>query len=400
MEKLFYEDQYIREFTAELVEVVEKDGTFHVVLDKTAFFPGGGGQFCDIGKIENIEVIDVYEENGTVYHVTKQKPIKIHRLKCSIDWKRRQDGMHQHLGQHVLSGCFFSLFNANTTGFHLGQDVSTVDIKGNLDEETIRKAEEFANEIIGEAREVKSFVPAKRELKKLNLRRDLPKTNEEIRVVTIDDLDINACCGVHPKSTEELRMIKIKRWEKHKDSTRIEFLAGSRAVSDALKKDKVITQICRYLSSNEEEAINSIRNLSEQIKVLNDDNRKIRDEIANYEIKTMIEDAEKIGGYSVVKHIYEAENVKYVSKVAAKLVENDNTIALMIVKDEDKVNFIFAASKNVKGISMNELLKDSISLVDGRGGGSPYLAQGGGKNNNNLSSAIDYAMMKLKNALK
>lgn len=399
MEKLFYTDKYSREFIAEIEEVIEKDDKFHIVLDKTAFFPGGGGQFCDLGQIENVDVIDVYEENGVIYHVTEKKPNKIHRAKCKIDWKRRQDGMHQHLGQHVLSGCFFSLFNANTTGFHLGAEVSTVDIKGNLDEATIRKAEEFANEIIDEDREVKSFVPDKKELKKLNLRRDLPKTNEEIRVVTIDDLDINACCGVHPNSTGELRMIKIRRWEKHKDSTRIEFLAGSRAVKDALKKDKVVTEICRYLSSNEEEAIKSIKNLNEQIKELNSENKNIREELANYEIKEMIENAEKVGSYSIIKNIYEKENVKYVTKLATKLTESDNIITLMFVKDEEKVNFIFAASKNIKNVNMSNLLKDSISLVDGRGGGSPYQAQGGGKNNNNLESAIDYALMKAKQQL-
>lgn len=400
MEKLFYTDKYLKEFTAEIKEVVERDGMFYVVLDKTAFFPGGGGQFCDLGTIENSEVIDVYEENGVIYHITKQKPNKIHRAKCKINWKRRLDGMHQHLGQHVLSGCFFSLFNANTTGFHLGSEVSTVDIKGHLDEETIRKAEEYANEIIDENREVKSFVPDKKELKKLNLRRDLPKTNEDIRIVIIDDLDVNACCGVHPESTGELRMIKIKRWEKHKDSTRIEYLTGARAVNDSLKKDKVVRDICRYLNSNEEETIKSIKNLKEQIKLLSDENKNIRDELASYEIKSMIESSEKFGDYSIVKKVYENENIKYVTKVSNKITENPNTIALMFVKDGEKVNFVFSASKNIKGISMSDLLKDSISLVDGRGGGSPYQAQGGGKNNNNLNSAIDYAIIKIKNNLK
>ena len=119
MKKLYYENPYTKEFKTEIVDVKEKDNRFHVVLEETAFFPGGGGQFGDKGFIENEEVIDVYEENGVVYHVLNKKPIKIHKVFCKLDWNYRLDGMQQHLAQHVLSGSFFSLFNKNTFGFHL-----------------------------------------------------------------------------------------------------------------------------------------------------------------------------------------------------------------------------------------------------------------------------------------
>ena len=109
-------------------------------LWESAFFPGGGGQHCDLGYIDNHKVINVIEENGQIYHVTETKPIKIHRVNCKIDWNRRLDGMQQHLGQHILSGCFFTLFNANTVSVHVGKEISTVDIQGYLDEESIRKA--------------------------------------------------------------------------------------------------------------------------------------------------------------------------------------------------------------------------------------------------------------------
>ena len=379
MDKLFYEDGYIREFTAEIIDINEKDEAYHVVLDKTAFFPGGGGQFCDLGKIDINEVINVYEENGVIYHVLKQKPTNTHCLKCSIDWDRRQDGMHQHLGQHVLSGCFFKLFNANTVSFHLGNDVSTVDIKGQLDEEKIRIVEQYANKVIAENIQVESFAPQESGLKELNLRRDLPKTNEEIRVVKVGDLDINACCGVHPSNTQELRIIKIKAWEKHKEATRIEFLCGSRAIEDTLKKDKAVNEICRYLSSNEEDAIKCIKNLNQQLKSSLDENKRISDELVTYEMNSLIEKAETLGNYSVIKHIYENRNVKYISKLTTKLVQGDDIIALMAVKNGEKANLIFASSKNIKGISMKDLLKDILPLIEGSGGGSDYLAQGSGR---------------------
>lgn len=399
MEKLYYTDQYIRYFTAEIIEVREIENKFHVLLDKTAFFPGGGGQFGDLGKIDDYEVISVYEEDKKVYHILDKKPIKIHKVKCSIDWDRREDGMHQHFGQHVLSGCFFKTFNANTTGFHLGNEYSTVDIEGNLDEEKIREIELLANEIIRQNIQVETLLPTKRELKKIWVRRALPNTNEEIRVVKIGDLDTNACCGVHPKSTSELRMIKIKKWEKHKSSTRIEFLAGKRAVDEVLKRDVYLTKICRYLSCSEEDAINGIVNLNEKVEDSLSKKRKLEEIVAKYQVKEMVENANKIGNVSVVKKIYDGEDLKYVNKIANKITEDENNIALLAVRFEEKINLVFACSKNLKAVNMGSLLKDAISLIDGKGGGSQVLAQGGGKNNGNLESTFDYASMKLEKIL-
>lgn len=395
MDKLYYEDQYLKEFTAEIIGVIEKNNLYYVSLDKTAFFPGGGGQHCDLGYIDNHKVIDIVEENGEIYHVTQTKPIKIHRVNCKIDWDRRLDGMQQHLGQHVLSGCFFKLFNANTVSIHLGNEISTVDIQGYLDEESIRKAERMANEIIYQNISVNFLTPSKKELKKLNLRRDLPNTNEQIRVVQIGDLDINACCGVHPSRTLDLQAIKIKRWEKHKGATRIEYLAGKRAIEDYFKKDDFRNQICKFLNCGEQDAINSVNKLSNELKACKDENRQIKIEISDYQIKDMIMSAENLGDISVITKIYESGDLKHISKIAEKIVLNDNMIVLLAVKNEEKANLIFAASKNINSISMNDLLKDAITLIDGRGGGSKFLAQGGGKNSSNLQGVIDYALRKV-----
>lgn len=397
MEKLYYLDRYIKEFTAEVVEVKEIDGMYHVALDKSAFFPGGGGQPGDTGFIESSKVIDVYEDNGVVYHVLEKKPLKIHRVKCKIDWEKRYDGMQQHLGQHVLSGCFYSLFNANTVSFHMGSESSTVDIEGFLEEDKIREAERFANEIINQNIKVEFFTPSKSELKKIKIRRALPKTDDAITIVKIGDLDINACCGVHPKSTLDLRMIKIKRWEKHKGATRIEFLAGKRAIDDSLRRDSIIATICKSMKCGESEILNIISKSAEEIREYQNENRMLKLELSKYEIKEMIESADKIGDISIIKKIYEKSDLKHIGKLAEKLVENKKTIALFAVKYDDKSNLIFASSKD-NDISMNELLKDAITLIDGRGGGSKFLAQGGGKKSNNLEATIDYAFMKIKNS--
>jgi alanyl-tRNA synthetase len=399
MEKLFYESQYIKDFTAEVIDTKEIDRKFHVVLDKTAFFPGGGGQFCDLGSIENLEVIDVYEENGIVYHVTEKKPMKIHKVKCSIDWDRRVDGMQQHLGQHVLSGSFFSLFKANTCGFHLGKDFSTVDIQGILTEEQVREAERVANIHIGENLKVNFITPSRKELKNYKLRRALPNTDEQIRIVEIENLDINACCGVHPSSTIELRLIKIKRWEQYKGATRIEFLAGNRAVEDNYKKDRFSETICRYLHSNEEDSIKAIKNLDTDLKALKEENKNIEAQLQDYQVKEILQESAKLKDITVVNRIYHNEDTKYISKLSSKLTESDNVVSLIAVTSENRANLIFTCSRNLTNISMNDLLKDAITLIDGKGGGSKTLAQGAGKNNSNLDSVIDYAAMKLKNMI-
>lgn len=397
--KLYYEDQYIKEFKAEIIDIKENDGRFHVVLDQTAFFPGGGGQFCDIGTMENIDVIDVYEDNGIIYHVVEKKPIKIHKVICKLNWNRRVDGMQQHLGQHVLSGCFFKLFNANTVGFHMGDEISTVDINGHLEESQIREAERFANEIIGENIKVDFLLPDKKELKKLNLRRALPKTNEPIRVVKIGDLDINACCGVHPSSTIELRAIKINRWEKHKSATRIEYVSGNRAVESFFKKDEFSKEVCRYLNCGEESALNAIKNLSSNMKETIDENKKLRLELGDYKIKEMLNNGEEIEDIKVIKNIYQGEDVKNLGKLASRIVESSKAVVLFGVEGEGRANLIFTCSKDIKKLNMNEILKDAITLIDGRGGGNQTLAQGAGKNVSNLNSTMDYAVMKIRQIL-
>ena len=400
MEKLYYDNPYLREFTAEIIDIQEYNEKFRVTLDKTAFFPGGGGQHCDTGMIGDNRVIDVYEENEVVYHIVEKKPIKIHNVKCTIDAERRTDGMCQHLGQHILSGCFFNLFNANTFAIHLGADISTVDIYGVLTEEQVRAAERLANKVIGDALKVESFVPTKSELKKLTLRRALPNTKEDIRIVRIgDDFDINACCGLHPTCTLDLRLIKIKKFEKHKEGTRIEFLAGSRAIEDSFTKDEFQNSICKYLNCNEKEAVNGIKNLNNSLKEANETNKSLNIALAEYQVKELINNAETVGEFKIIKNIFDNENLKYVNNLTSKLVENPNTVVLMAVKSQEKVNLIFACTKGIKEIKVNEILKDAISLIDGKGGGSPCMAQGAGKNNANLDGAMDYAFKKVTESL-
>lgn len=396
MEKLFYIDSYIKNFTAEIEEVKEVDDKFHVLLNKTAFFPGGGGQYCDLGIIDNINVLDVYEENDKIYHVLEKKPNRIHKVKCEIDWDRREYGMQHHFGQHIISACFNNEYKAKTVGFHLGKDFSTVDIEGFFKEEDILKIEKMCNEIIRENITVEFLNITKKEAKKLKIKEDLSKLGDNIRVVKIDDIDMNLCCGVHMKNTLDLRVIKIKKFEKYKKATRIEFLCGTKAIEEMLKRENYLNKICKLLSSNEEGAYKSIENLNNKLNEVNKENRRLEEIISNYEVKEMIESAEKINNMNVIVKVYENKTMNYMNKIANKIIEKENNIGLFALKNDDKLNLLFACSKNLEKMDMNILLKDSIKLIDGKGGGSKVLAQGGGKNNSNLDSLFDYVKIKIK----
>lgn len=395
MEKLYYKDQYTKDFVAELEDIQEKDDKFHIALDKTAFFPGGENQLYDLGYIEDEKVLQVYQEDNVIYHIVEKKPIKIHKLKCSIDWSRRKDNMDRGLGQHILAACLKEEFNFDVLDSKLKKDKVTLDIDGILDEDKIRRIEHSANMIIQDNLIVETLTPDKKELKKMSIKTSLGSKGE-IRVLKIGDLYTTVSNGIYPKSTLEVSMIKIISWEKLKDKTRIEYIIGRAAIEDSFNKDRFVRDMCKYLNSNEEEAIGGIKSLNDKLKETLDKNRKITEELSNYQVKEMVEFGEKIGNITIVRKIYDNEDIKYVNKIGTKIVENDSTIALLGAKVDDRVNLIFLASKDFKGISMNDLLKDSITLIDGKGGGSSHQAQGAGKNNSNLASTLDYAINKIK----
>jgi alanyl-tRNA synthetase len=395
-QKLYYENQYIKEFSAEIINIVEKDQEYHILLDKTAFFPGGGGQPCDTGTIEDSIITAVYEKDGLIYHVSSKKPIKIHKAKCKIDWDFRFDGMQQHLGQHILSSAFLEACGANTVSFHLGKDFCTTDVDKLLNDEELEKVEELVNKHIFSNKPVDFLTPSKSELKRLSLRRVPDLKEETLRVVKVEDIDTTACCGLHPKSTIEVQLVKILKKEKAKGNMRVEFICGRRAVEEALKKYKFSSKICRNLNCNEEESLIRIENLNSESYNLIAENKNLKMQIADYEVQNILNSSETAGNIKIVRNIFEDSDMKYVNLLASKLTSYDNVIVLYAVKTQSMANLIFMCSKDLKLISMNDLLKDAISLIDGKGGGSSFSAQGGGKGVNNLQSAIDYAFSKAK----
>ena len=399
MEKLYYENPYQRSFTAEIVNVIQKENKYHVELDKTCFYPEGGGQPSDTGYINGAAVTYVYEKDETIYHVVEIKPLKIHKVKCSIDFDMRYDYMQQHLGQHILSACIFDLFNATTIGFHLGKDSTTIDLDKAIGNNELKIAERKANKIVIDNINIEILYPTNSELKKLSLKKIPVKAGEKVRIVKISDIDINPCCGIHPSSTIEVQLIKIIKFEKYKNGLRIEFMCGARAVSDYILKHESIEKMSKLLSCNNATVLSEVERLSGELNKALSQKRALKAEVAQYEVQNMLAAAPKIEDIKVLKCIYDNGDLKYTTMLATKLVSDPKVIVLFGVKSGDKANLLFMCSKDLTIIRMDSLLKDAITLIDGKGGGSAFSAQGGGKNNNNLDSALDYALSKIKDSI-
>lgn len=396
MEKLYYENPYEKEFTAEIINTIEKDNKYHIELDKTYFYPENKINPCDVGYINGSLVTHVYEENEKIYHVVEVKPSKIHRVKCTIDWKRKYDYMQHHLGQHIISSYLSQLFNATTTNFHIGGDLCYIDVDKVIGPSEIKNCEELCNKIIFDNISVEILYPTKSELKKLSLKKLSLKPSEKVRIVKIGDIHISLCDGLHPKSTIEIQAIKLNNLTKTKSGTRIEFICGARAVSDYIAKHQWIDEMSYLLSCNTINLLDEVRKLSTELGKALSEKASLKAEVAQYEVQSMINSCEKIKDIRVIKNIYDSVDLKYVNLLASKLVTFPKVVVLFGVKTKDKAQLVFMRSKDVNTINMNFLLKDAITLIDGNGGGNDLSAQGGGKNNNNLDSSIEYAYNKIK----
>ena len=238
--KHYNTNAYIKEFQAKVVALVDRTEGNAIVLDATYFYPEGGGQPCDLGMIDGVKIKDVIIEDDIIYHITDES---IHHLTvdqsidCTIDFDRRFAFMQQHTGQHILSSCAEKLFDANTIGFHMGEDYVTVDLDKKLSNEDVDAIENMANAIIFANKAVMAHYPTSEELSKMPLRKQ-PKVTENIRVIEVDGIDFSPCGGTHTKSTAEVGLLKVKRIETYKAGIRIEFGCGIYALNSFKKRNE------------------------------------------------------------------------------------------------------------------------------------------------------------------
>lgn len=399
MQKLCLENPYIGEFTAEIVNVVEKNEEYHIELDNTYFFPGSEVMPFDTGSINASKVTRVYEDNGKILHVVEVKPIKIHRVKCIIDMESRSDYMRQYLGIHILSMALSELFSVSIKSFNIGQISSYVEIDKNIESSDISLIDERINKIIDNNLNIETLYLTKAEAKKL-IQKKLPAMQEErLRVIKIGTESIFVCSEMNLHSTIEARAIKITGITKNKTGSRIEFISGNRTVTDYLEKSQIINKISKLMSCEINSIEDRIEKLSSELKNANSERSSLKAEVADYEVKNIINSCEPVNDVRIIMKVHEFIDVKHINLLASKLTAFPNVIVLFGIKSDDSTLLLFMKSKNMKIISMNALLKDAISLIDGNGGGSEYSAKGGGKSNNNLVPCLEYAYKKVKESV-
>lgn len=399
MEKLYYQAPYQQEFTAEIINIFEKDCSYHIELDKTSFYPGGEDQPCDSGYINGAPVLRVYEADGTVYHVVEIKPIKVHRVKCTIDWTKKYDYMQQHLGQHILSSLLLELHNANTLKYHFNVDSSYIDIDKAVSSEDLRRIEQLANNVIKENIRVEILYPSNSELKKLLNRKSSQKQENTVRLVKIGDMNISPCNGLLPNSTIEVQTIKIIKTSRQKNNTRIEFLSGARAVTNYLFTYNLMEHLSKILHCDINSVDSIVEDLSSKLGRAQSEVGELSAAVAQYEVQNILNSCEPIKDIKIIKSIYTNKDLKYVNLLASKLVAYPDVIVLFGIKLPEITYLLFMCSKDLKIISMNSLLKDAITLIDGKGGGSDFSAQGGGKQSHNLNSSLEYAYSRIKESI-
>ncbi|WP_203636223.1 alanyl-tRNA editing protein [Thermobrachium celere] len=388
MQKLYYENPYIYEWEAKIINQREKDSFYIIELSDTAFYPEGGGQPRDFGTIDGVEVVDLFEENGIVYHVVNRR-IEKQIVNCKIDFKRRFDHMQNHTGQHLLSSVFIELYDAPTNSFHLGDDYVSIDVGiENITDEIVQKVEDRVNELIFKNIPVKSYIVNFDEAKKLPLRK-LPPTEVDIRIVEIEGIDYSPCCGTHVKSLGEIGMIKILKTEKYKNMTRVYFKCGRRLLKDFQEKNTIINNLNKKLSVPQNEVILKIDSMQNEIKNLTKELNLQKEINIEYIAKELINDSEG----DVIPRIYEDKKFDEIQMLGNKTSSLcDKPVILASIPDKK----VILTHNGKINLNCGQIFKEILPNFNGRGGGGPKFAQGSFEDIRNINDFIQVLIDRVK----
>jgi alanyl-tRNA synthetase len=393
-ERLYYNNSYIHEFSANVLERLTAADHPAVVLDRTCFYPTGGGQPNDTGFIEGVSVVDVFSREGdsSVVHVLAE-PVSAAEVTCSIDWARRFDLMQHHTGQHILSQAFVQAADAHTVGFHLSAENVTIDLnRTGLSESTVAEVEDLANQIIYEDRTVTARIVDPADTAGVRLRK-LPEHLHTVglRIIDIDNFDVTACGGTHVARTGEIGIIKVLRLEKRGEKSRVEFRCGSRALRDYRAKNALIYQLTAALTCAMDELPLSIGRLQENLKTLQSDLKSANQMLLDYEAVQLLAQTDEYHGVKIIRMSFASRDAGDVRLLASRLTETPGVIALLGTSGE-RASLVFARSADLPD-DMNALLKDTLARIEaGRGGGQPGMAQGSGQADAaQLNAALDEA---------
>ncbi|HSF16763.1 MAG TPA: DHHA1 domain-containing protein [Vicinamibacteria bacterium] len=394
-ERLYLDDPYVVEFDAEVIEERETDDGPAVVFAETYFYPESGGQPCDLGTIHDIPVVKVAElPDETILHFVERFPSE-RKVHCRIDAERRRDHMQQHSGQHILSAAFLREASAATTSFHLGSSISTIDLDVSpLSPEEVLASERAANDV------VRRGVPIRTEYAEgaaaaRGLRKAAPPSVGSLRIVDVEGFDRQACCGTHPRSSSEVGPIVVRGFGRFKGGTRVEFLCGERALRDYRATVGRVRALATVLSSSESDLVMTATRLQEDRKAMGKELERMSTELLLATAEGWMAEAELMQDVAVLLKVLEALPPAQLRSAATALTGRERRIVLLGSTHEQAAHLVFARSEDVNA-HMAELLGASLEAVEGRGGGSARIAQGGGPRTSGLSAALAEAKARLE----
>lgn len=396
-ERLYHQDQYQTEFTARMVRVFTEGERWGVVLDRTAFYPTAGGQPHDTGVLGGHWVVDVTEQDDVIVHWLQlagdtPAPYEGTTVTGQIDWPRRFDQMQQHSGQHILSGAFWKLLQAETVSFHMGTEASTIDLDtADLTPSQVQAVSDLANQVVWENRSVNvHWADTAEEASRLPLRKP-SKVLTGVRVIEVDGFDFSACGGTHPKRSGEVGPIVVRRWERYKGGTRVDFLCGGRAVRDYQTQNALGWELTRLLSVGLSELPTAVTRLQELAAELRHNWEKARATLLEQEAEGAWQQGEPLAGEGRLVRLNLGERpVEEAKALAAGICRHPATVALLGTTATGRAQLLFQRSGDLP-LDLHQLLKSVLPLLDGRGGGQPSIAQGGGPKVEALDGALDFA---------
>ncbi len=377
---LYQEEPRVLEFEADIIE--QRDlpgGRMGILLDRTYFYPTGGGQEHDIGFLGDAQVVDVYKEGDPFYlvHVVDRKlPPGLTRAR--IDYPRRLGHMQHHSAQHLLSQCLIRLFEIDSISANINGDTpSTLDLAvPNLTCEQIYQVEELANQVIFADYPIKTYFVTPAQLQALPLRWPA-KVAENIRIVEIEGLDYTACGGTHCYSTGMIGMVKIIKTERQNEQTRISFVAGWQAYGFFRQYQNTVQDLAGQMSIHPAELVNTVSRQVELLKSAQKELQILRQERLVYAAHQLADNASPLGDRRIVVQDCTGRPAGELRALASELARIPGVIAVLAALDGQKLSVVTACAID-SGISARDLLAQLLTLVGGRGGGEARLAQGGG----------------------
>lgn len=365
-EKLYYSDSHLSRFTACVVDCREEKGGFRVALDKTAFFPEGGGQAADTGRIGEVSVLDAHERGGIVWHYTDAPVAVGMECECEVDFEKRYRRMQNHSGEHIVSGITHTLHGADNVGFHMGAECMTIDFDRELDWNELMEIERRANEAVRANLPIIATFPDETDLKTLQYRSKLELT-ENVRIVEIPGIDVCACCAPHVSHTGEVGLIKILDSVRHRGGVRVSLVCGMDALDTVRDMQKNVTEAGRLLSAKRGEVSAAVERVLAQEQTL-----KVRVDALGMAYARRLAATEKAreGNICVFDNVLDEVALR---ELVNLLADKCTGYAAAFSGDDEQGYRYIVGSRHV---DLRRASRDINAGIGGRGGGKPEMIEG------------------------